>query len=228
MTAAEGGADRRIAVGAAWMISARMADRAIGFVSMAILARLLAPADFGLIAMATALVALVETLGAFSFDWALVREEHLDRSKLDTAWTLRVCIDGALAALIMIAGQGAALFYDDPRLGPVSILLAGAFLLSAFENIGTVYFRRELTLNKEFWLRFCGKLAGFAATVPLAFALRSYWALLAGVLAQKAAIVVLSYFMHPHRPRLDLSQSRSLLGFSMWLQLKSVLDLALS
>ena len=225
MTLAAGSTDRRIAVGAAWMISARLADRAIGFVSMAILARLLAPADFGLIAMATAIVALVETLGAFSFDWALVREEHLERSRLDTAWTLRVIVDAVLAVVIMGAGQAAVAFYDEPRLGPVSILLAAIFLLSAFENIGTVYFRRELAFDKEFALRFWGKIAGFAATIPLAYAFRSYWALLFGILAQKGTIVVLSYVMHPYRPGLALSKTRSLLSFSMWLQLNSTLEL---
>jgi len=75
-------------------------------------------------------------------------------------------------------------------------------------------------------LRFCGKIAGFAATVPAAFMLRSYWALLLGIAAQRTTIVLLSYFMHPYRPKFDLSRSGSLLGFSMWLQLNSILDLA--
>lgn len=225
MTASAGDTDRKIASGAAWMISARLMDRTIGLISMAILARLLAPADFGLIAMATAVVAIVETLGAFSFDWALVREEHLDRSKLDTAWTLRLGIDVVLALLIAGAGPFAVEFYDEPRLGPVTLLLAGVFLLSAFENIGTVYFRRELAFNKEFLLRVWGKIAGFAITVPLAYTLRSYWALLFGIAGAKATVVALSYVMHPYRPGFDLSRTRSLLGFSIWLQLNSMLDL---
>jgi lipopolysaccharide exporter len=220
--------DRRIVVGAAWMIGARVADRTIGFISVGILARVLVPADFGLIAMATAVVALVETLGAFSFDWALVRDPNLDRSKLDTAWTLRMLVGVGLATIIALAGQVAIHFYDEPRLGPVSLMLAGVYLMSTTENIGTMYFRRELAFDKEFMLRLCGKIAGFMTTVPAAFALRSHWALLLGILAQKGTIVVLSYFMHPYRPRFDLSRSRSLLGFSMWLQLNSVLDLARS
>lgn len=226
MTAAAESTDRRIVVGAAWMIAARVADRTIGFISVAILARVLVPADFGLIAMATAIVALVETLGAFSFDWALVRDPNLDRSKLDTAWTLRMLVGVALATLIALAGHAAIPFYDEPRLGAIALLLAGVFIVSTSENIGTVYFRRELAFDKEFVLRFCGKIAGFATTVPAAFILRSYWALLLGIVAQRTTVVLLSYFMHPYRPKFDLSRSRSLLGFSMWLQLNSILDLA--
>ena len=226
MTAAADSTDRRIVVGAAWMIAARVADRTIGFISVAILARVLVPADFGLIAMATAIVALVETLGAFSFDWALVRDPNLDRSKLDTAWTLRMLVGVALATLIALAGHAAIPFYDEPRLGAIALLLAGVFIVSTSENIGTVYFRRELAFDKEFVLRFCGKIAGFATTVPTAFILRSYWALLLGIVAQRTTVVLLSYFMHPYRPKFDLSRSRSLLSFSMWLQLNSILDLA--
>lgn len=226
MTVAADSTDRRIVVGAAWMIAARIADRTIGFISVAILARVLVPADFGLIAMATAIVALVETLGAFSFDWALVRDPNLDRSKLDTAWTLRMLVGAVLATLIAVAGHLAIPFYNEPRLGDIALLLSVVFLISTSENIGTVYFRRELAFDKEFVLRFCGKIAGFAATVPAAFMLRSYWALLLGIAAQRTTIVVLSYFMHPYRPKFDLSRSGSLLGFSMWLQLNSILDLA--
>ena len=51
--------DRRIVVGAAWMIAARVADRTIGFISVGILARVLVPADFGLIAMAVIVVAAI-------------------------------------------------------------------------------------------------------------------------------------------------------------------------
>lgn len=207
------------------MISARLADRLIGLASMAILARLLEPDDFGLLALAAAIVAIIETLGAFSFDWVLVREERLDRSKLDTAWTLRLIVDVALALGVIVAGHWAAGFYQDPRLGPVATVLAFALLVSALENIGTVYFRREMRFDREFILRFTGKLCGFLVTIPLAFAWQNYWALIAGIVASKVAVSAVSYVMHPYRPRLSVARSRELLGFSIWLQINSMLDL---
>ena len=207
------------------MIAGRVADRCIGFVSIAILARLLTPDDFGLIALAGAMVAIVEAIGAFSFDWVLVREEKLDRSKLDTAWTLRLIVDSVLAVLVVLGGFWAAGFYEDPRLQPVAWLLAFALLISATENIGTVYFRREMVLEKEFLLRLTGKLAGFAVTIPVALMLKSYWALLAGILATKATLVAMSYVMHPYRPWFSLERTRSLLSFSLWLQFNSMIDL---
>ena len=59
---------------AAWMVGARLALRGIGLVSTIFLARLLRPDDFGLVALAMALVVTAEILGNFSFDLALIRE----------------------------------------------------------------------------------------------------------------------------------------------------------
>ena len=54
---------RSMAVGAGWMVLLRFADRAIGLISLAILARLLLPEDFGLIALAMSFIAVVEMFG---------------------------------------------------------------------------------------------------------------------------------------------------------------------
>lgn len=59
---------REMARGAAWMVGFRIAERGLGFISILILARLLLPADFGLVAMAMSVVALIELAGAFGFD----------------------------------------------------------------------------------------------------------------------------------------------------------------
>lgn len=218
-------ADSRIALGATWMVAGRVADRLVGLASMVVLARLLVPDDFGLIALAAGMVAVVEALGSFSFDWALLRERELDRPKLDTAWTLRIMLDALLALAVVAVGQWAVGFYAEPRLGPVTQALALALLISAGENIGTVYFRRDMTFDREFILRLSGKLAGVATTIPLAFALRSYVALLGGILASKVTIVAMSYVMHAYRPSFSLSRMRGLLGFSVWMQLNGILDL---
>ena len=78
----------QMAKGAAWMVSMRFAIRAIGLVSIVILARLLVPADFGLVALATMLYGLIEVMGEFSFDVVLIQTQSADRRHYDTAWTL--------------------------------------------------------------------------------------------------------------------------------------------
>ncbi len=74
-----------LAGGAALMVLFRILDRLIGLISVTLLARLLTPADFGLVAMATSVVGLIELMGAFGFDTALIQRANAERRHFDTA-----------------------------------------------------------------------------------------------------------------------------------------------
>lgn len=172
----------RVAAGAAWMVAVKLLERLIGILSVVILARLLVPADFGLVAMATAIIAVVELLSAFSFDAALIRSQQAARADYDTAWTLNVILAAVCALLIAAAAFPAGAFYSDARLGPVMLWLSLATCIRGFENVGVIEFRKELQLHREFQLLLAKRLAVFAATVSVALATRSHWALVLGIL----------------------------------------------
>src|SRR5258708_3471666 len=97
------GLGSRIAAGVAWMVVFKLLDRSIGIVSVVILARLLVPADFGLVAMATATIAVIELLSAFNFDMALIQRQEATRAHYDTAWTLNVAMAAGCALLVAAA-----------------------------------------------------------------------------------------------------------------------------
>jgi O-antigen/teichoic acid export membrane protein len=214
----------RIAAGAAWMVVFKLLDRSIGIVSVVILARLLVPADFGLVAMGTAITAIIELLSAFSFDMALIQSQHATRAHYDTAWTLNVAMAAACALLVAAAAFPAGDFYGDPRLGPIMLWLSLATLIRGFENVGVVAFRKELKLNREFQLLLTKRIGVFLATISIALATRSYWALVLGTLAGSVGGVVLSYLFHPFRPRFALSARSELFHFSMWMVFSNVIN----
>jgi lipopolysaccharide exporter len=207
----------RVAKSAAWMIGARLALRGIGLVSTVFLARLLRPEDFGLVALAMALVGTMETLGNFSFDLALIREGGATREHYDTVWTLTIIRGAAVAAGLAALARPAASFFGDPRVEPIVYCFAATTFLDGLQNVGIVDFRKELRFDREFSFQVLAKLAAFATTLTLAFLWREYWALVLGIAVGKLASVVLSFTMHPYRPRISLSQWRGLIGFSKWL-----------
>jgi O-antigen/teichoic acid export membrane protein len=214
---------RGIAKGAAWMVLLKAVERSIGLVSTLILARLLLPADFGLIAMAMSFVAIVELLWAFSFDNALIQNNSPDRRLYDTAWTLNICLGLTVALGLAAVAYPAAAFYGDPRLVPVVLCLAVGTLFQGFENIGVVAFRKELRFGMEFGYQLARKVSGFLVTIPLAIILQSYWALVAGIVTGRVVAVVISFIAHPFRPRLSLHARDTLIGFSKWLFLNNAL-----
>lgn len=221
------GLGKKMAKGAAWMVLFKFLERSLGLVSTVILARLLVPADFGLIAMATAVLAVIELLGAFNFDIALIQRSNVQRQHYDSAWTLNILFAATIALFTAALAHPAAIFYRDARVESVMYWLALASLIVGFENIGTVAFRKELNFRKEFAFLLTKKVLTIGTTVTLAFVLRTYWALVVGMVTSRALGVGLSYLLHPYRPRFSFACARELLGFSKWLFLNNIVFVAL-
>src|SRR3954453_18448553 len=111
--------------GVAWMLFQKLAERLLSLVSVSILARLLVPSDFGLVALAVSTLALLEVFGALGLDIALIRQPNANRAHFDAAWTFNVLFGCAIALLAEGLAPLASWFSDDPRLLPV-ILSLGA------------------------------------------------------------------------------------------------------
>lgn len=217
-----------IAKGAAWMVLFRLVDRCVGIVSTIILARLLLPADFGLVAMAMSIIAVIELATAFSFEIALIQKAEPQPEHYDTAWTLNILVAAAGAAVTAALAYPAAAFYGDPRLVVVMLAIGAAWFVSGFENVGTVNFRRNMDFAAEFRLMATKRMITFAVTMAAALLFRSYWALVAGMATGRIAGVALSYAMQPYRPRLSLQCTRELFSFSGWLLANNMAGVLLS
>jgi O-antigen/teichoic acid export membrane protein len=206
----------RAVVGAVWLMLWRVVTRTMGLGSTLLLARILVPGDFGLLGMASAFSAAVDQLSQLGLADALVRRRGEDRAIYDTAFTLQLGRALLTAAVLAAGAPLAAAWFEEPRLGPVVLVLAGLTALSGLENIWIAEFRRDMRFDVQFRLLLAPRLAQVATTIPLAFALRSYWALLIGMVAAKVARLAMTYVVHPGRPRLRLAGWRELAGFSFW------------
>jgi O-antigen/teichoic acid export membrane protein len=206
-----------LAHGAVLMIMMRFIDRAIGFASTLILARLLTPGDFGVVGMAMTVVALLELMGAFGFDVAIIQRQDATRVHYDTAWTMGLLWGLSAAIGLALLSYPAAQFYHEPRLRAVLVTLGLSALLQGMENIGTLNFRKELNFQREFLFLCSKRVLTFPLTVGLAYALHSYWALVIGTLFARALGTAISFIAHPYRPRLTLAARGDLFHFSKWL-----------
>lgn len=203
-------------------------QRVMGLASTVILARLLVPEDFGLVAMAVALYALIEVMGGFGLDEALIRDQNAKRHHYDTAWTVKLGYHTLGAIALVLVSPHAAAFFDDARVEGILYVFAAISFIRGFENIGIVAFRKELTFHKEFLFGFGKKASAVAMTIAMGFYLQNYWALVLGSLTAAVVGLVLSYGMHHFRPRLGLSGWRDLFGFSAWISVNNILGYAQS
>jgi O-antigen/teichoic acid export membrane protein len=214
-----------IARGAAWLTAMKLTERALGLINTVVLARLLAPQDFGLVAMAMVVVTALDALTSFGLDSVLIQRQNATKAHYDTAFTINVIV-GASVALILIVSSGAvAAFYSDTRLQPIMYVLAMNFFARSLENIRVIDFRKHFKYHLEATLRLSVKLVGLAVTIPAAIELHSYWALIIGMATMTVFNVALSYAMRPYRPTLTLAAARDIMSFSGWLLLNSTVFL---
>lgn len=215
----------QIATGATWMVGLRLSLKSISIVSTMILVRLLTPADFGLMALASSVYAVVELFKAFSFDMALIQNQKTDRAQYDTAWSLNIIFSIIGSLGIVLAAKPISEFYNEPRLVSSLLMIALLVFIDGFSNIGTVEFRKQLNFSKEFNYQLLTKVSSFTVTIALAFILHSYWALLLGMLSNTIFSVLLSYVLQPYRPKFTLKANKELLGFCSWLYMNNFLQI---
>ncbi|MDR3534923.1 MAG: lipopolysaccharide biosynthesis protein [Acetobacteraceae bacterium] len=212
----------RTATGAGWIIVWRMSTRILGIISTIVLVRVLAPADFGLVALATTFAQAIDWIATIGVDAALIREPVLDRPLYDTGFTLNLLRGLLMAVAIAAEAYPVAAFFHEPRLATIILVLAFTTFMLAMENIGTVDFRRDLAFQKDFQLSVVPRIASIAASITFALVFANYWALVVGILTNRVLRVAMSYWLHPYRPRLSLQAWRRIFGFSFWTWLCSV------
>lgn len=206
-----------IATGAKWTAINRVAIRLIGFVSTMILARLLTPHDFGLVALGMAFISFLTLLGSFDFETVLIQHPAPTPEHYHTAWTLNALYFSLAAVGLVIVAPFLASYFSVPQLTDILYVLAAGFLARGLASVRIIDFQRHFRFHYDTLLRTSVKLAGFIATITSAFILRNYWSLLIGILATQAMYLLLSYVLAPYKPRPTFLCTKELLGFSSWL-----------
>ena len=202
--------------GSMWTIALRWSLRLMGLVSTVILARLLTPADYGIVSIATRVVGMIEVLGRAGQNSAIIRHPNPTREHYDSAWTVSLLLGLGLGLIIWALTPITTAYFHEPRAKIVIEILAFRTMLAGSQNIGVVNFRRNLEFNKQFWFAVAPSLVSFAVTIVAAFVLRNYWALVIGAMSQHITNFVLSYAMEPYRPRLCFSKLHDIWSFSSW------------
>lgn len=199
------------------MVALRWSDRLIGVGSLAVLARLLTPDDFGVLAFAMIVIGVLEVFTGLSIDSALIRDQQAGAADYDAGWTLNVIKGAILSLLVLLLAAPAAAYFAEPRLDVVMWCLAVVPLLDGLGNIGTVEFRKRLQFRREFAFLFVTRITSTALTIALAIWLQNYWALVAGTTIRSALRLGVSYFMQDYRPRLSVTRLAHIFRFSRWM-----------
>jgi len=205
--------------GAAWMVSMRWSLRLIGVVNTIIIARLLAPDDFGVIAMAMIIVGFLTEISETNVAIALIRNPDAGRDDYNSAWTIKILMGALLTIILISVAPLIANFYGDPRVEFVLQIIAFRCVLNSLENIGVVDFRKNLEFAKEFRYWLYRRLTDMVLALTLVFWLRDYHALAIAMVVSSCVTISYSYVMSSYRPWFSLAKVRELWSVSQWLMI---------
>lgn len=210
---------QRVVRGGMWVFAIRMVERVLNFGSLMVLARILAPEDFGV--MAIGLIA-IETLELFSdpgFKQALVQRAGDIDEFLDTAWTVGIGRGFLLGAILLAVAPLVGAFFASTEAVVLLRVLAISPVVKGFTNSYIVFFARELEFDKGFYLHSGGAVVQALVAVVVALGGGGIWALVAGLLAGNSARVVLSFLLIERSPRLRFSSPHfdELFAFGRWI-----------
>lgn len=221
----EGTVASRTAFGAAWIVGWRFVNRFLGIISTVILARILVPADFGVVSLAMAFVQGLQQLAELGTENAIIRADMPDRQLYNTGFTINVIRGFGVALVLLIIAYPAGLFFNSPHFTEVAFMAAVVSAISSLQNIGVVDYRRYMAFDREFLLKLIPRLISVVTAVTLAFILKNYWALIIAILINVIVNVILSYFLHPYRPSFTLAGWPRMASYSTLLWLSNIVSM---
>lgn len=208
-----------------WSVFGELGARVLGPLTFVVLARVLLPADFGVVAAATVVVSLAQVLGELGLAKALVQRRDRVSEAAITAFWMNAVFGLLMTALAWALAPAVARYFGDPRISLALRALSPVMLLSALVAVPMGLLQREFRFKTLFWARLAGAALPAMAGIPLALAGVGYWALVVGTLAGQLAQAVVLWQVGGWRPALmfDRALAAELLRFGRWALLAALL-----
>lgn len=211
----KGGLQRRVARGLTWTVANTWGEQLLNLVVFVVLARLLTPADFGLVALAAVFVAFAQLLVDQGLGDALIQRRELTRSHIDTAFWVAMATGGLLTLTGQVLAGPIAGLLEEPDLEPILRVLSLSFLLAALSSIQLALLRRELRFRSLALRAITAAIGGGAIGILLAALGYGAWALVGQQLGAATVSVLALWTVSPWRPgrHLSLVQFRELFSY---------------
>jgi len=214
---------QKIVKGSLTLLLLRLIQRGIGVISLLILARLLTPDDFGIVAIATLIVYFFDAISSAGSLEYIIQKDNPSTDDLNTAWTINIISKSIVWFLFVISVPWISEYFEKENLENALYITSLILLISATENSGMYLFRKQLNFKPMFKLTVLQKVASFTTVITLALIYQSYWAMIWGNVVARLVQSVGTYLLHDFRPKLSLKKFEAQWSFSKWVMLKSAL-----
>jgi len=164
-------------------VLAQTLQLAIQMIATVILARLLGPADFGLVAMVTTFSLLLMNFGLNGFTEVVLQREDIDHALISNLFWINVAAGLGLTIGFATAGPFLARMYGDPRVAPVAAAMSVTILLTSISVQHLALLKRAMRFSLVSANDVIARAISVAVSIVLGWAAWGYWALVAGAIA---------------------------------------------
>lgn len=212
-----------------WSAITEVMAKLVAPISSMVLARLLTPEAFGIVATLNMVIAFAEIFTDAGFQRYLIQHEFKDdedkEKTTNVAFWSNLVMSFVLWGLIAVFCEPLATLVGNPGLGHVLVVACISIPLAAFSSIQMALFKRDLDFKTLFWRRLAIIIVPLCITIPLAFWLRSYWALVIGTIVTNLVNALLLTLKSNWKPRRYYSFARlkDMFSFCSWSIIDSVL-----
>jgi O-antigen/teichoic acid export membrane protein len=215
--------------GAFWAYAAYIGQRLFTLVTTAILARILVPADFGLVSFALLILGFFDAFSGFGIRDALIYSDEERSENADTAFWINIFVGVLQFVAAYSLAPLATHFFDDPRVVPIMQVMSVSFLFNAVGETHTSLLLKDLSFRRKFFPQvIAASIKGVVSIIAAAIGF-GVWSLVYGYLASATANLIVVWIVMPWRPQLRFLRERakSLWDYSVHILGFKILDIAL-
>ena len=217
-----------------WSSFSEISSKLIAPITTMVLARLLTPEVFGVVATVTMIISFTQLFSDAGFQRYLIQYEfENDDDKYKTtnvAFLSNLVISLLLWAVIFFFRESLAKVVGNPGLGNVIAIACVSIPIAAFSSIQMALFKRSFDFKTLFYTRIIGVLIPLLITIPLAFYLKNYWALIIGTIIVHTSNAIILTIKSKWKPNwyYSIKRLKKMLSFSSWVLFDSILVWATS
>ena len=196
-------------------VVAQVAQVLLQSISTVVLARLLTPTDFGLVAMVTAVTAIAAGFADLGLTEATIQRKEISHNQVSTLFWINVAIGLLLTLLTSAMAPVLAKFYREPRLVGITLVVSLSFLIGGLRGQHNALLKRQMRFSSIAIRDVTSYVVGVSVAVTMAWLGAGYWAIVALPLTLNLTQMVLSWLMVKWKPGLPHSDAevRSMIGF---------------
>jgi len=209
--------NKKILSGIGWAYGERILAQVISLIVSIILARLLDPAHYGIIAIVTVFISFLDAFVSGGFGNALVQKKDADDLDFNTICWFSILVSIVLYLILFLAAPSIEKFYDMDQLTAVTRIMGLRVIVSAFNSVQHAYVQRHMVFKRFFFATLGGTLVSAVVGIVMAYRGFGVWALVAQYMTNSIIDTIVLRFTIDWNPKLEWSfvRLKSMMGFGL-------------